>query len=1107
MTDDSGGSGVSHVTLYVAADGGDFEIWQRQLPDASGSDVFQGEAGKTYEFLALATDVAGNRELPPPSVVAADDGSSVNLGAVPTVAETTPPNFGIPPQASSDPSTNSLFAEAELGIPAAGPVSNPSEFAQILQPFHASAFATGIPSSHAGVGPMGIVEMPDGSIVISGGTGRNQLFRLDSTGGSVGQPMAELGYPVFNLAYDPVFGSLWATTGGGPLLQLDPNTGAIVEEYGDGLTIALAVEPGTGMIYVSSGLGVEIFDPVSGTFEHYSRDENLRVGALAFAADGTLWAATWPDRTSVVRFNDRARAEVMLELNQPVDSIAFGQSGTPLENLLFVSHNAGSTVASRPESSQLTMVDLVTMRSVAVADGGTRGDVVITTSDGRILISQSNQVDLLDAAATPQVVATNPPTDALAALPLGLITVDFDTDMLVADAGNPASVINPDNYVLVGDGSGPVPIRSASYDPASRTMLLLVDSLGADRYELTVRGSIQSVQNVPLGTDFTTQFTAVSDFSSLVDVVFTKSRSDRDTGTVSYDVTVTNIGGHDLLLPVVLVLDPRFDYEGVPVDAVGQTTDGRWLVDLSANLPGGLTLAPNQSTDGKTVTVANPDHRRVDFDSGVSALATDNLAPIFDTTPVTTAAVGQPYTYQASAHDPDGVGLAYILYRGPAGMTVDAATGLVSWLPTGDSPADAAVILDVYDTRGGRASQDFTVAVAGGNHSPQFAPVASTIYGAEGTQLSIVATATDDDGDPLFYWAENLPPFATLNSATGVLSWMPGYESAGTYNGVTIIASDGASQTSIGFNLLIAPTDRPPILTPPAARTLREGDRLRFYLDGGDPDGEQVAFTSTALPDGAFLDLNTGLFDWTVAFDQAGLWQVPFTVTSGGVSVTKTAEFDVLNANAAPVFDPLEGWRVVEGGQIAFRAIAVDPDNPGYVPPDRLPDGSLTQPVGTATVSYQVTGLPPGAAFDPDTLVFSWTPGFSDAGTYDVTFTATDDGDGTGQPLVSSITVPIEVLNLNRRPVIAAGGKRGAPAWGDCRRTDYRDRRRRQPDRAGGDQRPGRFCTPRLCHADRQRRRHRDPATRTGLRRSGQLSDHDSRHRRRGRRRRSHGAR
>ena len=81
--------------------------------------------------------------------------------------------------------------------------------------------------------------------------------------------------------------------------------------YGDGITMALAVEPSTGLIYTASGAvwsggvngkyggagGVQVFDPTTETFTLYSRDLNLRAASLAFDNDGNLWATTWPDRS------------------------------------------------------------------------------------------------------------------------------------------------------------------------------------------------------------------------------------------------------------------------------------------------------------------------------------------------------------------------------------------------------------------------------------------------------------------------------------------------------------------------------------------------------------------------------------------------------------------------------------------------------------------------------------------------------------------------------------------------------------------------------------------------------------------------------------------
>src|SRR3546814_20109962 len=123
---------MRHVTLYVAEDGGDFRIWQRQLTDAEGSLIFAGEPGKSYEFLALATDVAGNRELPTPGVNAASDGADVHLGALPTVPGTTPPNFGQAPEPSSEPPTNTLFSPDEAKVHAAAPLPPPVERKSIV---------------------------------------------------------------------------------------------------------------------------------------------------------------------------------------------------------------------------------------------------------------------------------------------------------------------------------------------------------------------------------------------------------------------------------------------------------------------------------------------------------------------------------------------------------------------------------------------------------------------------------------------------------------------------------------------------------------------------------------------------------------------------------------------------------------------------------------------------------------------------------------------------------------------------------------------------------------------------------------------------------------
>lgn len=1024
-TDDAAGSGIKYVTVYVAEDGGDFKIWQQQITETSG--VYVGRSGHSYEFLALATDNAGNKEQPSLGISAPNDGSAVNLGTLPTIEKTTQPELGTPPQPQLQPSTNQLFLEAKQGIPSATPTTRPSEFSSVLRPFIASSFATGIPNSHANIAPLAIAVLKDGSVLASGGANRGSLYNFSATGGAATTPITTLQYPIFDLATDSN-GSLWATTGGGPLLQLDVKTGRILQEYGDSITQALAIQAGTGLIYVSSGKGIEIFNPVNETFTHYS---DLRVDSLAFNADGKLWATTWPERGDIVRFNDKGQPEKILEFDSPVDSIAFGKAGSRLAGLLFVSNNNGD----------LQMVDLATLQHVKVASGGSRGENITTTDDGRVLLSQSHQIDIFNPVIAPKVAATNPAPNAIVALPQGTISVTFDSDMFAGSANDTTSVLNPANFEVVS-ASGTITPQSVRYDAKTRTVLLDFNTLTPDHYELRVSPNLKSTTGAELTDGYKEQFTAVSDFSALVDFKFTNPRSDRQHQTISYDVILTSKASSDLLLPVMLLLDPAQSFTGVPTDAT-RNASGAYMVDLKDNLPQGV-LKAGQSTTAHTITVYNPDALRVEFTPGIYALPYPNQSPIITSAPVLTAYSSQSYTYQVAANDPDGAVLGYLLYDAPEGMSVDQNSGLITWSPTQQSPVSTDVTLQVYDLRGAHTTQSFSLNVVGGNHKPVFnTPVVSggiivssssgtvsggssanvtpiTVKGAEGKSLQIKLSTTDSDRNHLTYWADNLPNSAIFDSATGILTWTPGYEAAGTYENVQFTVSDGIEKVVQTATILIAPTNQAPTLIRPANTIVREGEKVRIQLQASDADGTTLSYNSNLLPGGSQLDPNTGLFEWTPAYFQAGEFEIPFTVSDGESITTQTTKITVLNVNAAPVFDNLGAWQIQEGQSVRFRAFALDPDNPGFVPQDRNADGQLTILEGSdPSVTYTVSGLPTGATFDRETAMFAWTPGYANAGTYNVTFTATDDGNGTGATKETSLIVPITVFNTNRAPQIS----------------------------------------------------------------------------------------
>lgn len=106
--------------------------------------------------------------------------------------------------------------------------------------------------------------------------------------------------------------------------------------------------------------------------------------------------------------------------------------------------------------------------------------------------------------------------------------------------------------------------------------------------------------------------------------------------------------------------------------------------------------------------------------------------------------------------------------------------------------------------------------------------------------------------------------------------------------------------------------------------------------------------------------------------------------------------------NNAPVFDAGDAAQAVdEGSVLSFGVNATDPDG------DAL--------------TYSASGLPAGATFDPATKQFSWTPDYTQAGDYTVTFTASD---GTNSYSLSGTkTVSISVADVDRPPVFAPGGE------------------------------------------------------------------------------------
>jgi RHS repeat-associated protein len=151
-----------------------------------------------------------------------------------------------------------------------------------------------------------------------------------------------------------------------------------------------------------------------------------------------------------------------------------------------------------------------------------------------------------------------------------------------------------------------------------------------------------------------------------------------------------------------------------------------------------------------------------------------NRPPVFTSNPVVDANVNSVYNYQALATDPDGDSLIYSLISAPAGMTVNANTGVLTWNPTGSQLGTFDVSLGVADNRGGIAQQQFKIrtGTAVGNHAPIITSNA-VILATANQSYSYQVKAVDPDADLLVYSLIQAPQGMTIDRQTGLINWNP----------------------------------------------------------------------------------------------------------------------------------------------------------------------------------------------------------------------------------------------------------------------------------------------------------------------------------------------
>ena len=197
----------------------------------------------------------------------------------------------------------------------------------------------------------------------------------------------------------------------------------------------------------------------------------------------------------------------------------------------------------------------------------------------------------------------------------------------------------------------------------------------------------------------------------------------------------------------------------------------------------------------------------------VQGVGTGNQPPTIDAIPNQTAMVGQQFSFSVSANDANGDSLVYFLDpSAPFGANI-SSTGVLTWTPNASDVGTVTFPIFVSDGTA-NTSVDITITVSqgggSGNTAPSLAPLQNETVN-EGATLTVTPIVDDPDtGDTLTFElvTENLPGDASINTSTGVFTWIPS-ATAGRAQAylVTIRVTDAAGATDEGtFSVTVADT-------------------------------------------------------------------------------------------------------------------------------------------------------------------------------------------------------------------------------------------------------------------------------------------------------------
>ncbi|MCJ7457550.1 MAG: cadherin-like domain-containing protein, partial [candidate division Zixibacteria bacterium] len=386
-----------------------------------------------------------------------------------------------------------------------------------------------------------------------------------------------------------------------------------------------------------------------------------------------------------------------------------------------------------------------------------------------------------------------------------------------------------------------------------------------------------------------------------------------------------------------------------------------------------------------------------------------NVAPVLDSIGAQSVNEGQVLTFRVHATDANGDSIILSATSIPTNASFTDSgngSGSLTFSPNYNQAAVYNITFFARDTLGGVDSEVVAITVNNVNLAPVLDSIGPKSVN-EGANLTFRVHATDADGDAITLTATNAPTnssFADSGNGAGSFTFNPSYTQSGTYN-VTFKATDPSlAVDSEVVAITVNNVNLVPVLDSIGPRSVNEGANLTFRVHATDADGDVIALTATNAPtNSSFADSgnSAGSFTFNPSYAQSGTYNVTFKATDPSLAVdSEVVAITVNNVNLVPVLDSIGPRSVNEGANLTFRVHATDTDGDAI---------TLTATSLPTNSSFADSGNGAGS--------FTFNPSYTQSGTYNVTFKATDPS-----LAVDSEVVTITVNNINNPPVLDSIG-------------------------------------------------------------------------------------